>query len=601
MDVLATARTHGMRIVGPNCLGVVSTRCGLDATFSDQSFAAGGIAVASQSGGVGIAIADEIGRRGAGISAFVSMGNKIDVSSNDLLRAWADDPHTSVAMLYLESFGDPQRFARVARAVSQRKPILALKGGRSEPGRRGARSHTAAMADDDAVVDALFEHTGVLRPRTLEALVDAALLLDRQGEVHGSRVALIGNAGGPLILGADTAADHDLAVPELSAALQAQIDEVVPGAAATANPVDLSSAMTIEQLATVTAIVARSGEVDACILAVVDLDATSTTASVDGIDLSAEVPVVLAHAGHVRAGERGVPVYPSIERATVAIAHAAKRARWLATVAADTAAGPSTSTVDAASIARARQIIRDAVPTSGWLDAADAVGLVAAVGVPVVPWRYARTAVECTQAATALEAPLVVKGDVDQLLHKSDEDAVILELHDAEEANDAFWDLSSRFGARLRGAIVQSQADPGVEILVGAVRRPGFGPVIVVGAGGTEAELRHDRAVLIAPVTVAAAARAIGNLRIAPLFRGYRGRPTLPIGQLAELVHRVSVLAAAAPDLEQLDLNPVIVTTDGCTVVDARAAIASEHPVPGPLRGLRGHRGADPLAPPPSG
>ena len=169
-----------LRIVGPNCLGVVSTRCGLNATFTAQRFLPGGIAVAAQSGGVGIAIAAEAEQRNAGISAFVSMGNKVDVSSNDLLRLWADDDDTNVALIYLESFGDPIRFARVARAVSRRMPIVALKAGRTEPGRRGARSHTAALATDDVVVDALFAHTGVIRARTLEELIDVGLLLDRQ-------------------------------------------------------------------------------------------------------------------------------------------------------------------------------------------------------------------------------------------------------------------------------------------------------------------------------------------------------------------------------------------------------------------------------------
>ena len=235
-ELLATARSHGMRIVGPNCLGVVSTRCGLNATFTAQRFLPGGIAIAAQSGGVGIAIAAEAEQRNAGISAFVSMGNKVDVSSNDLLRLWADDDDTNVALIYLESFGDPIRFARVARAVSRRMPIVALKAGRTEPGRRGARSHTAALATDDVVVDALFAHTGVIRARTLEELIDVGLLLDRQPAPAGSRVALIGNAGGPLILGADVAADRDLDVPELSAALRAAITDLVPAVAVDGEP-----------------------------------------------------------------------------------------------------------------------------------------------------------------------------------------------------------------------------------------------------------------------------------------------------------------------------------------------------------------------------
>ena len=242
--MLAVARRHGMRIVGPNCLGVVSTACGLNATVIDQTFLPGGIAVASQSGGVGVAITAEAQRRHAGISSFVSMGNKIDVSGNDLLRLWADDESTNVVLLYLESFGDPVRFARVARAVSQRKPIVALKSGGTPPGERGARAHTAALASDEAMVDALFTHTGVVRARTLEELIDVGLLLDLQAAPAGRRVALIGNAGGPLILGADAADAGGLDVPLLSAELQDEISALAPSAASTVNPVDLGSIVT---------------------------------------------------------------------------------------------------------------------------------------------------------------------------------------------------------------------------------------------------------------------------------------------------------------------------------------------------------------------
>ncbi len=361
-ELLATARSHGMRIVGPNCLGVVSTRCGLNATFTAQRFLPGGIAIAAQSGGVGIAIAAEAEQRNAGISAFVSMGNKVDVSSNDLLRLWADDDDTNVALIYLESFGDPIRFARVARAVSRRMPIVALKAGRTEPGRRGARSHTAALATDDVVVDALFAHTGVIRARTLEELIDVGLLLDRQPAPAGSRVALIGNAGGPLILGADVAADRDLDVPELSAALRAAITDLVPAVASTANPVDLTSAMNADQLAAVTRAVAASGEVDACIVAVVDVDESSG-------DMMRSLPVSglgvpIAVSGRT---EVDLPVYPSAERAAAAVALAAQRARWLTNVAEEDAEAPETPT-DAAELAVARRIVRGGATTDGWLE-----------------------------------------------------------------------------------------------------------------------------------------------------------------------------------------------------------------------------------------
>ena len=259
-----------MRIVGPNCLGVVSTAVGLNATFMRRA-RAGSIAIASQSGGVGVVIADEAARRDLGVSAFVSMGNKVDVSGNDLLRYWADDTSTRVVLMYLESIGDPRRFARIARTVSKRMPLVALKGGRSAAGQRGAHSHTAALAADDAGIDALFAHTGVIRAATLDQLLDVGALLAAQPAPAGRRVALIGNAGGPLILAADAASANGLDVVELSGALQRRVRQVVPDAASTSNPVDLLATVTPAGLRDVLETVAESGEVDACVIVRVDL------------------------------------------------------------------------------------------------------------------------------------------------------------------------------------------------------------------------------------------------------------------------------------------------------------------------------------------
>ena len=337
-QVLAAARGHGMRIVGPNCLGVVATACGLNATFTSQVFVPGGIAIASQSGGVGIAIAAEAQRRHAGISSFVSMGNKIDVSGNDLLRLWADDEQTNVVLLYLESFGDPVRFARVARAVSQRKPVVALKSGRTAAGRRGAVAHTAAIAADGVVVDALLAHTGVLRAGTLEELIDVGLLLDRQPPPAGRRVALIGNAGGPLVLGADAADAAGLDVALLSPRLQDEIASLVPTAASTANPVDLGSTVTPDRLAAVVQAVGGSGEVDACVVVCVDVEGRDRLDDVGSLVAAVEldgVPVALSLIGADVSGSGSLPVFPTPERAAVAVAMAAGRAEWLASIAAD--------------------------------------------------------------------------------------------------------------------------------------------------------------------------------------------------------------------------------------------------------------------------
>jgi acyl-CoA synthetase (NDP forming)/GNAT superfamily N-acetyltransferase len=598
-DVLAAARRHGMRIVGPNCLGVVATSCGLNATFTSRVFRPGGIAIASQSGGVGIAIAAEAERRAAGISSFVSMGNKADVSGNDLLRLWAGDESTNVVLLYLESFGDPVRFARVARAVSRRKPIVALKSGRSAPGRRGAQSHTAALASDQATVDALFAHTGVLRAHTLEELMDVGLLLDRQRVPAGRRVALIGNVGGPLILGADAADAGGLDVPVLSASLQQEIASLAPAAAATANPVDLSAAVTAEQLAEVVKSVAASGEVDACLIVCVEIDVHHRLDDIDSLladDEPAGVPLALTLIGTADFGSAKLPIFPTPERAAAAMAIAAQRAEWLATVVEedDEPAEP-----EASSWVAVRRLARRHIDVHGdtaWLDQASSFELLEAAGVSVAPWAFAASAEDCADAADRLGPLVVIKAEVIGALHKSDVDAVRLGIGDAATAAEQYRQFEQRFGRSLRGVLVQSQQSAALELLIGALRDPTFGPLIVVGAGGVEAELRDDRVVLVAPVSRTAARLAVESLRLAPLLHGFRGRPELPVDAVVEFVHRLGLLAATVPEIQQLDLNPLLVNTTGCVAVDALVGVASPTFAAVPARGLRGPSGCMPVA-----
>jgi acyl-CoA synthetase (NDP forming)/GNAT superfamily N-acetyltransferase len=587
--VLSAARHHGMRIVGPNCLGIVSTRCGLNATFTGQSFNPGGIAIASQSGGVGIAIAAEAEERAAGVSSFVSMGNKVDVSGNDLLRLWADDASTNVILLYLESFGDPVRFARVARAVARHKPVVALKSGRSVPGQRGAISHTAAIATDQATVNALFEHTGVLRAHTLEELIDVGMLLERQTAPAGRRVALIGNAGGPLILGADAADAGGLEVPPLSHPLQDRITKAVPTAAATSNPIDLGAGVTAKEFAAVVEEVAASGEVDACLIVCVEVDEQqrlSQVATLLATRQPSDVVMVLTVIGSPAAPL--LPSYPTPERAATALAIAAQRADWLSSIAEedDEPAEP-----DASSWLAVRRLARRRAQTTGstaWLDPASTFELLEAAGVSVAPWIVVRSAADAADALRRFGPIVVMKADVAGEIHKSDVDAVRLGVGDPETARTFYREFVQRFGTRLRGVLIQRQQPSTVELLVGAVRDPAFGPVLVVGAGGVEAELHADRMVLMAPVSRTAARRAIESLRIAPLFHGFRGRPTLGVDHVVEFVHRVGLLTATTPEIEQLDINPVLVSPDACVAVDARIAVTDQASPVHPVRGLRG-------------
>ncbi len=408
-QVLAAVRRHGMRLIGPNSLGVLATASGLDATLTGQRFHPGGIAIATQSGGVGIAIAAEADRRQAGVSSFVSMGNKADVSGNDLLRLWADDDGTRVVLLYLESFGDPVRFARIARAVSRRKPVVALKGGRSPAPPAAVRSLTAMLLGGTGAIEALFAHTGVIRARTMEELIDVGLLLDRQPPPAGRRLALVGNAAGPLRLGADAAADA--------------------GAVVTRH-VDLGASVPSADLVESVRTIAASGEVDGCVVVCVELvdhRVEQTLRLLDAVESAVPLAVTVIGGDAEQLAGR-LPTFPTSERAATAMALASGRASWLADVAVES----SVSEVDADQLLAARRIARDNVGETGtttWLPQRVAFELLAASGV----------------------------------------------------------EMGDGVGS-------------GIELLVGATRDPALGPFVVVAAGGVDAELRADRAVVVAPI-----------------------------------------------------------------------------------------------------
>jgi acyl-CoA synthetase (NDP forming) len=431
----------------------------------------------------------------------------------------------------------------------------------------------------------------VLRACTLDQLIDTGLVFERQPAPLGRRIALVGNGGGPLILGADAAEAAGLAVPELSPALQDQIGRLAPRVASAANPVDLSATMTADALAAVVGAVAASGEVDAVVVVCVEVENRSLEQSASRLDSleHGDIPMVMSLIGSLDANGGAVPRFPTPERAVNAVALAAGRAEWLATHAELEDGGPAPT--DATSLLLARRIARRGLAqASGWLEPAASFELLEAAAIPLVRWRHVQSAAECGRACDAVGAPCVVKADVGGLLHKFDEGAVVLGVASAEDARDVYRRLEAQFGERLRGAIVQAQVPTGVELLIGVTRDARFGPILVVGAGGVETELRDDRTLLVAPVSTADAARAVEGLRVAPLFHGFRARPELPVAAVSELVHRVGMLVAAVPELQQLDLNPVIVGPEGCVAVDALVAVA-EPPAPvTPARGLRRYR-----------
>jgi acyl-CoA synthetase (NDP forming)/GNAT superfamily N-acetyltransferase len=590
------ARAHGLRVAGPNCLGVINTDpdVRLVATFAPSIPPAGGLAVASQSGAVGVAILEHAARAGLGVSTFVSLGNKADVSGNDLLAYWYDDPATRAVALYLESFGNPRRFAWVARALARRKPVLAVKSGRSSSGARAGLSHTAAAATSDTTVDTLFAQAGVIRTDTLGELLDAARVLVDQPLPRGNRLAVIGNAGGLNILAADAAEAAGLTVPELSPAVQAQVRAGAPWAASVANPVDLGAEAGPDALAATVKALAGSGgdlggrEVDALVATFVATrtnDVTAALAALAGAAAQApELPVaaVVIGAGDAPAalGSRRVPVYQLPEDAVRALGHAAGYAAWLSQ---PLGSRPSLPDVDPAA---ARAIVAAATP--GWQPPAVAQDLLSRYGIPIVATRIAVGVLAAVEAAEELGYPVAVKAADEQLVHKSDVGAVKLGLPDADAVRAAYRSIADATATSAPAVVVQPMARPGVELVAGIVHDALFGSLVMVGLGGVYTDVLGDRAFRLLPVTDVDAASMWRSLRAARLLTGYRGGPAVDTNAVENLLLRLGRLAEDLPEVAELDLNPVLASPDGVVAVDVKLRLAPVSGEPDPyLRGLR--------------
>ncbi|MCW2963151.1 MAG: CoA-binding domain protein [Actinomycetia bacterium] len=561
-QLLALVRSHGARMIGPNCLGVASTARRLNATFARRAFPPGRVAFSSQSGALGLALLEQADTRGLGLSAFASIGNKADVSSNDLLEYWEDDPETDVVLLYLESFGNPRKFGRVAGRVARSKPILAMRSGTSRAGARAAASHTAALAGSDAVVDALFRQAGVLRASTLQELLDTAVLLTSLPAPAGNRVAVLTNAGGLGILCADACEAANLELPELTAETVLALSEVTPPEASLSNPIDLLGSANAALYERVLPLILADPNVDA-VIAVFVPPVVENARAVEEVlarhASSSEKPllsVVLSADGTAHGGFE----YP--ESAARALGLVALRAAWLRRPAGTT---PEVS-VDAAA---ARAIV-SAAP-EGWLEPEAAHALLTAYGIPLVEERRAGTPAEAATAAIELGLPVVVKTAAAGA-HKTETGGVALDLRTAAEVHEA--------AARMGGAVVvQQYLTEGTELLAGLVQDPVFGPLVAFGPGGVLAELIGSANFALAPLTDVDAGELIGTGKAAKLVDGWRGAPAADHGALTDLLHRLSRLAVDLPEVSELDLNPVLARPDGCVAVDARIRITRSSPV----------------------
>jgi acetyl coenzyme A synthetase (ADP forming)-like protein len=590
-ELVEVCRDAGMRLVGPNCLGVLNTapRVSLNATFAPHPAPPGRVAFMSQSGGLGIAIVEAAARLGVGLSSFVSIGNKADLSGNDFLRYWEADPETDVALLYLESFGNPRKFARIAPRFARRKPLLAVKSGRSAAGARATSSHTGALLSaSDVTVDALFDQAGVIRTDTLHELFGVGALLSAQPVPRGDRVAILTNAGGPGIMCADACQAYGVEVAELAADVQAQLAEFLPPAASLRNPVDMiataSAADYRRALQTLIAaevcdailvifvppLVTEAADVAAAIAAVAQ---TGPDVPIAAVFMTSDGPPAQLRGETVR-----VPGYEFPEEAARAVALAARYGRWRA--APQGHAGPPTG----AHPERAAAIISRALASgSGWLDPASIADLLRCYGLPLIDTRVVTGAEQAVAAAAEAGLPVALKATSRQLVHKSDVGGVALNLSTPEAVRSAAAQIEAALAAHGHvpdGLVVQPMAPAGVELIVGVVNDPSFGPVLACGAGGTTAELIKDVAVRITPITDADARQMLRSLQTFPLLDGYRGAPPCDVAAIEEVLLRVSAMVEAHPEIVELDCNPLIALPDRAVIVDARVRVQEASPAP---------------------
>ncbi len=595
-ELLSIARSAGMRVVGPNCLGVSSTdpEIRANATFSPEPPTPGRLGLFSQSGAVGVVLLEEAARLGLGISSFVSVGNKLDVSGNDCMCFWEDDPGTDVIALYLESVGNPRKFLRIARRVGRRKPIVALKAGRTVAGARGARSHTAAAATPALASDALLSAAGVVAVSHLDELLDMVSVFTPGVLPKGRRIALVGNSGGPLILAADACSSAGLEVSELAQPTQEALRSIVSPAAAVQNPVDVTADGGSAILAATLSVLLEDDDVDAVLAVVTPLAQAPRGEVLDalcGVASGAHKPVIACVFGEstaddvVRARLQNVVVLSSPERAASAIEKAARYATWLA------AAEPVGAKPEGVQLALAHSIVERALieaPAGGWLDAGDAARLLKAFGLEVIETVQAASLEEAVAAADKIGFPVALKAAGGAIVHKTEAGAVVLGLEAPDAVADAYTDMATRLGDALDGVVVQKMAYPGIEAIVGLTVDAAFGPLLMFGLGGVATDLLGDHAFAVPPLKVGDAQQLIDSIHGAPLFHGYRGAEPVDVDALRDAIERVGAIAELVPEVIELDLNPITVSAGGAVALDWKVRFAPRPTGPDPyMRVLR--------------
>ena len=590
-ELLEICRRHGMRMVGPASFGVANSGIGLDATFAARHPRAGTAGLAFQStGGTGFVLVEHLSRLGVGISTLVSFGDKDDVSGTDMLQWWESDETTKLSLLYLESIGNPPKFARTARRVGRTMPVLTVDVGRSATGGRLAGARARKAATPLVTRQALFEQAGIIAAANLGELLDATALLASQPVPAGDRVGVVSNTRGAAVLAADACGDAGLQVASLAADTQRALRDLLGREALVAGPVDTTVLVTPGRFRECLELVGADPGVDAV------LALTTTTA---GSDLVPEVgaarlpvPIAAAVLDQVEvvrllrgpgADSPAVPAYAYAESAVRALGHAARYGIWRAT--------PPGRVPDLEGLRqdRASDLVAGVLaspPRSGWLALDPTVELLGCYGVPLADSTGVITEDAAVAAAARFGGPVALRADVPGLLRTSAAGDVLTGLHGADEVRRGFRSLQEIFGTRLAGVIVQPVVTGGVEVRISVLHEQVAGPLVLFGLGGADGDVLADRAARLAPLTDADADDLIRSSRAAPRLLGRRGAPAADLAALRDMLLRVSRMADDLPQIAELELSPVIARPDGVQAVDGRIRIQAAEPADAHLRRL---------------
>ncbi len=574
--MVEAAHRGGMRIVGPNSQGLANFGTGAIASFStmfmDMDRAEGHVAMLSQSGALSTVPVGFLRQRGIGVRHTHATGNDADISVGELAVAVAEDPEVKLLLLYLESILEKKYLEELAAVALDRDlPIIALKSGRSEAGRQAAQSHTGALANEDRVVDAFFEHHGIWRAPDMRGLVEATELYLKGWKPKGRRLVAISNSGAVCVLTADAATAVGMPMATLAPETDKKLKGILPSFATTTNPIDLTAALLSNSrlFGDILPVIAEDPAADAFLIGVpvagpgYDVEAFARDSAAFGRQTGK--PLVIAATQRSVADQfasEGLSVFPTETEAVSALhqflAHRELMARTLARKARRVAASPP---------------VLSAATTM--LNEADSLALLAARGIPVVPHRLCRSRAEAVAAFEAIGGPVVVKGCSADIAHKSELGLVKLGVKTREEAGEVWAqmeDIIRKHGARFDGVIIAAMAGGQREIMIGAHRDPVFGPVVAVGDGGKYVEIFRDTALLLPPFSSDDAREALGRLRVAPLFAGVRGEPPMDVESLCDAAVKIGALMLdPAARVMSLDLNPVLLDSagKGCVVVDA--------------------------------